>query len=235
LANFFSIILDTTGPASPTLSINSNAQYTTSALITATVGTADTDKTGYQMKFWGDIDLAWAKTNGVVDAAATAVDEASALWIGFNASKQLQLSASDGNKTVFTKLRDDVFNVSAQASDTITLDSTRPIVTITGPDVPKVSKQAGKDTVSFSFSVDTAYTEYKVMYVASSGAAHDTGTNVQVPTTGGSTNMQGTGDFATSSVINCTIKGSDLETAKSGDGAKVIKVFVKDSAGNWSI
>lgn len=235
MPNFFTIILDTTGPSNPSIIINANSQYTTSALVTAVIGTTDIDKTGYQMKVWGDLELAWAKTNGIVGAAATVVDEASALWIGFEASKQLKLSATDGNKSVFVKLRDDVFNVSAQASDTITLDSTRPIVTITGPDVPKVSKQAGKDTVSFSFTADSAYTEYKVMYVASSGAAHDTGTNVQIPTAGGSTNMSGTGDFGISNVINCTIKGADLEAAKSGDGSKTIKVFVKDGAGNWSI
>jgi hypothetical protein len=32
-----------------------------------------------------------------------------------------------------------------------------------------------------------------------------------------------------------TIKGTDLETASAGDGAKTVKVFVQDLAGNWSV
>ncbi|OCA87283.1 hypothetical protein [Pseudobacillus wudalianchiensis] len=235
MPNFFTVLLDTTGPSNPSILLNSNAQYSTSALVTATINTNDADKTGYQMKIWGDIDLAWAKANGLVGAAATAVDVASALWIGFKASQQLQLSNGDGNKTINLQLRDDVYNVSAQVSDSITLDTTRPIVTITGPDVPKISKQAGKDTVSFSFTVDSDFKAYKVMYVASSGAAHDTGTNVQIGIVNGSENMQGTGIFASGTVINCSVKGADLEAAKSGDGNKTIKVFVQDDAGNWSI
>lgn len=235
MANFFTVTLDLTGPANPSISLNGGAQYATAVLIDATIGTSDGATAGYQMKLWGDIDLAWAKTNGIVGAAATAVDQASALWINYATTKQLQLAATDGNKTVNCIIRDDVYNVSAQVSDSITLDTTRPTVTITGPDVTKISKQSGKDTVSFSFTSDTDFKAYKVMYVAASGSAHDTGTNVQIPVAGGSTNMQGTGTFTSATVIDCTIKGADLETAKSGDGAKIIKVFVQDQAGNWSI
>lgn len=162
---------------------------------------------------------------------ATASTEADALWITFATTRQLRLSAGDGNKTINCKVRDDVYNPSAQASDSITLDTSRPTVTITGPDVTNISKQAGKDVCSFSFVVDEPYTTYKVKYVASSGAAHDTGT--QIPTTGGSTNMSG-GSGTGVTPVECTITGADLETASSGDGAKIIKVFVQDAAGNWS-
>ena len=72
----------------------------------------------------------------------------------------------------------------------------------------------------------------KVKVVPSADSLHTAGT--QIPTTGGSTNMSGT-TVAASASVSCTIYGADLETASSGDGAKIIKVFGKDAAGNWSV
>lgn len=232
MANFFTLTLDTTGPSNPSIRLDNNAQFASNVLVTATIGTGDTNRANYQMKLWGDIDLEWAKTNGIVGASATTVSENTASWITFATSKQLKLSGADGAKSVSLQIRDDVYNTSAVVSDSITLDTTRPIVTITGPDVNKISKQSGKNLAAFSFTVDTSFVEYKVK-VAASGADHSTGT--QIGTANGSTNMSGTGDYEKSAVINCTINGADLEAASAGDGAKSIKVFVKDEAGNWSI
>jgi hypothetical protein len=145
---------------------------------------------------------------------------------------QLKLSTGDGNKTIYLKIRDDVWNVSSQAQDSIILDLTLPVVTIAGADVSKISKVAGKNTASFSFQCDSTFTQYVVKVVSSTGASHDVG--VQIPTTGGSTNMGNTGTFAATTPINCSIKGADLETASAGDGTKIVKVFVVDEAGNWS-
>lgn len=230
--SFFNLVLDTTGPSNPTIIIDGNAQWATSDLVNAAISTSDGVTTGYQMKIWGDLDLAWCKTNGIVGAGATKVEENDALWIAYAISKQLKLSNGDGNKIVYLKLRDDVYNVSAQASDSIILDTTRPIVTITGPDVSKISTVSGKNVSSFSFTVDSIFVEYKVKVVNSTGASHDTGT--QIPITAGSTKMSDTGNFNANTAINCTINGSDLKTASAIDGTKIIKVFVKDEAGNWS-
>ena len=68
--------------------------------------------------------------------------------------------------------------------------------------------------------------------VPSVSSEHTAGT--QIPTTGGSTNMSGNTQTAASTAVNCTIYGADLETASSGDGTKIIKVFAKDLNGNWS-
>lgn len=233
MANYFTLTLDTTGPSNPSIRIDNNAQFATNQLVTASIGTGDSSTQGYQMKIWGDIDLAWAKSNGIVGASATTLTEGTASWIAYATTKQLKLSTGDGAKTINLQIRDDVYNVSALATDSINLDTTRPIVTITGPDVSKISKQAGKDMASFSFTTDTDYVEYKVKVVSSSGADHASGT--LIGTTNGSTNTSGTGDYVKSSVINVTIDGADLEAASAGDGAKTIKVFVKDDAGNWSI
>ncbi|MDM5333443.1 hypothetical protein QUF56_09410 [Ureibacillus composti] len=224
MPNFFNITLDTTGPSNVDVKIENNASYATAQLVNCQISTSDAATTGYQMKIWGDVDSAY-DTN----VQAT---EALAKWITYSSTKQIKLSAGDGTKTINVKLRDDVFNESAQDSDSIILDTTRPVVTISGPDVSKISKVPGKDVASFSYSVDVPFTEYKVKVVSSSGSAESTGTTIG--TTNGSTNMSATGSFAASTAINCTIDGSDLEVASAGDGAKVIKVFVKDEAGNWS-
>jgi hypothetical protein len=226
MANYFNLTLDTTGPASPSVSINSGAQYAIAQLVTATIGTTDGTTTGYQMKIWGDVDTA-----NDTNIQAT---EATSTWISYSTSKQVKLSSTDGSKTINVKIRDDVNNESAIASDSILLDTTRPVVTISGPDVTKISKISGKNTVSFSFTSDSIFDQYKVKVVASSGAAENTGTQIGV--TNGSTNMSGNaGNYPASTAINCTINGADLEAASSGDGSKIIKVFVIDDAGNWSI
>lgn len=41
--------------------------------------------------------------------------------------------------------------------------------------------------------------------------------------------------YKKATAIDVTIKGADLATASSGDGTKIIKVFVKNAAGTWSV
>lgn len=224
MPNYFYLTLDTTGPANPSIVIEGGAQYATQQLVNCEISTSDADTTGYQMKIWGDVDTSYDP-----DVQDT---EANSNWITFQDTKQVKLSAGDGAKTLYVRIRDDVHNESGQASDNIILDTTRPVVTISGPDVTKISKVAGKDTCAFSFQVDCTFVEYKVKVVSSTGASHDTGT--VIPTTAGSTNMTGSGSFPANMPIDCTIKGADLEAASAGDGQKIIKVFAKDEAGNWS-
>lgn len=226
MANYFNLILDTLAPAGVTININSSAAYASTQLANLAIGCSDGVKTGYQMKIWGDVDTTY-------DANVKAT-EGTSVWVSYAATEQVKLSTGDGNKTLYVKVRDDVYNESAQASDSITLDTTLPVVTISvAPDVTKVSKVSGKDTCSFSFQTDTIFVEYKVKVVSATNATQDVGT--QIPTTAGSTNMSGTGSFPATTNISCTIKGTDLETASSGDATKIVKVFSKDSAGNWSV
>ncbi len=226
MANYFYLVKDTTGPASPSIQIDADAQFAVQQLVEATIGTGDGDTTNYQMKIWGDVD-----TEFNADVQGT---EENSNWISYATSKQIKLSSGDGSKTVYLKIRDDVYNESSQASDSIILDTTLPVVTITGPDVSKISKKATKNVASFSFSIDTIFDEYVVKVVASTGAAHDTGTVIL--TANGSVNMSGNdGDYPASTPINCQINCADLEVASAADGQKIIKVFVRDKAGNWSV
>lgn len=178
----------------------------------------DESADGYQMKVWG------------IDGIAK---ESDAVWETLANIKNVTLSTGDGLKTVYVKVRDDVYNETVAASATITLDTSVPAVTIIGPDVSKISKTSPKDVATFSFTSNTAFTEYKIKVVPSNSSLHDAG--VQIGTANGSTNMSATGTFKASTAISCKVYGKDLEAASSGDGEKIIKVFVKNAHGTWSV
>lgn len=219
MASYFNLTLDTRAPSGLTLSINDGALYATSTAVKLTIAVEDESTTGYQMKIWG------------IDRVA---DESSASWENFAPSKSVNLTSGDGLKTVYIKVRDDVGNESAQVSDTITLNTAVPVVTITGPDKSKISKVSGFNTAIINFTADVEFEEYKVCVVPQSNSTQDAGT--LIPTDGGSINTSGSsGEYPASENIQVTITGTDLEAAASGDGVKIVKVFVKTAAGIWSV
>ena len=218
MASYFNLVLDTLAPQGLTVKLNNGSQYTTSKNVTLNISVSDTSTSGYQMKVWG------------IDGASS---EDSASWETFAATKSIALSTGDRLKTVYVKIRDDVCNETAAASATITLDTSVPAVTIIGPDVSRISKTAPKNIATFSFTSDVAFTEYKIKVVPSKSSLHDAGT--LIGTANGSTNMNATGTFKASAAITCKIYGKDLEAASSGDGEKIIKVFVKNAHGTWSV
>lgn len=218
MASYFNLTLDTLAPQGLTIKLNNGSQYTTSKSVTLGIVLTDASTVGYQMKVWG------------VNGAET---EADASWETYASSKNITLLNNDGLKTVYVKVRDDVCNETAAASATITLDTSVPAVTIIGPDVSRISKTAPKNVATFSFTSNTAFTEYKIKVVPSNSSLHDAG--VQIGTANGSTNMSATGTFKASTAISCKVYGRDLEAASSGDGEKIIKVFVKNAHGTWSV
>nr|DAM33884.1 MAG TPA: hypothetical protein [Caudoviricetes sp.] len=218
MASYFNLTLDTLAPQGLTIKLNNGSQYTTNKTVQLAVNVTDESADGYQMKVWG--------INGVAN-------ESDATWETLANIKNVTLSTGDGLKTVYVKVRDDVYNETAAASTTITLDTSVPSVTIIGPDVSKISKTSPKDVATFSFTSNTAFTEYKIKVVPSNSSLHDAG--VQIGTANGSTNMSATGTFKASTAISCKVYGKDLEAASSGDGEKIIKVFVKNTVGTWSV
>jgi hypothetical protein len=227
MASYFNITLDTLAPSGATFLLNGDDVYTATQMVDAEFSTVDGDTTGYEIKIWGDVDTSY-------DADVQSTENASA-WMSYSATYEIKLSSGDGSKTVYAKIRDDVYNETSQLSDSITLDTTAPVVTITtNPDVSRISKVAGRDTVTFGWESDTPYDEYKIKVVPSGASLHTAGTTIG--TSNGSTNMSGsTADQPASTEVTSTINGADLEAASAGDGSKVIKVFVKDDAGNWSV
>jgi hypothetical protein len=224
MAANFTLTLDTTGPAGVGGKINSDATYTTSRDVTLGPTTTDPDTTGYQIKIWGNVDLAF-------DADIQATEGASA-WKTLTASMAVRLSTGDGSKTLTWRLRDDVLNESSTATDSITLDTTVPVATLdSGPTPSKVSEQATKDSSVVTWHADVHIQAYKVKVVPSTSSIHSAGT--QIPTTAGSTNVSG-GAVNAATTVTTTIKGTDLKTA-GAEGDNIAKVFVQDDAGNWSV
>jgi len=215
MAAFFNLTLDTTAPSEGSISIIS---LSGTRSITATLHALE----AAQMKLYGDIG-----------AGSAATAEADAVWEAYAESKVIQLTDGDGAKTVKVKFRDGVGNETAEYSATTTLDTTAPVVTVTGPDKATISKVDGYNVSAFSFSADSLFVAYTVRVVPESGSLYTAG--VEIGTQNGSVNMSGETEIAADTTVNCTINAADLEAASSGDGAKIVKVFVKDAAGNWSV
>lgn len=115
----------------------------------------------------------------------------------------------------------------------LTLDTTVPVVTVTtGPDYSTISLISDINSCTFSWSANEAFIEYKVCVVPANTSPQDAG--IEISTLNGSINMSATGDFMAGQVITSIIVSSDLEDTSPDDGAKIIKVFVKDTVGNWS-
>ena len=219
MASYFNLTLDTLAPSGLAVTLNDGAIYTTSQSVTLGVSVSDGVTTGYQMKIWG------------VDGVA---DEQSASWETYAASKSVVLPAGKGLKTVYVKVRDAVGNETTAVSDSITLDTSVPAVTVTGPDKATISKVAGFNLAVINFMADVAFEEYKVCVVPATSSTQDAGT--VIGTASGSIATSGaSGGYEADTNIQVTISGADLEAASAGDGVKIVKVFVKNAAGTWSV
>ena len=225
MASYVTITLDTTGPISPSVSIDQGL-YTNTQLVELTLSAGGGDVS--QMKIWGDIDTSYDANVQDTEGAST--------WIANAASKQVKLSSGEGNKAINVKFRDDVYNESSQASDSITFDPSLPTVSIqSGPSPTKISKIASKDESSFQWQANVQFDEYVVMVVSDPGDPKTSGT--QIGTANGSTNVSGNaGSYPATTNIATTINGADLEAVSAGDGAKYVKVFVREHAEDdvWS-
>lgn len=225
---FKNLTLQTTPPVLTSIKIGSGTGTLSSLSTTVTFVPGVTPvPEGYQVKIWGDVDTS--------DNASIQATEATSTWFDYAEVVNVKLAAGDGSKTVYAKLRDDVYNESSAVSASASIDMTAPIVAIiSGPIPNKISKVPGKNTSQIIFQVSEAFTEYKVCVVADSSISAAAAT--AIPTTNGSINTSGSNPsgFAADTSITVTINGADLEAASAGDGEKCVKIFVADSAGNWS-
>lgn len=224
MASNFKVTLDTTAPGSPTFSIAAGAALVASQSTNVNFGTTDGSTAGYQVKIWGDVDPTFN--------AAIKAKESESEWITYSAEVAVKLSTGDGTKNLHAKIRDDVWNETAELSDSIELDTTIPVITISsGPEPTKVSKVEGKRTIAFKFQSDSKLKAWKVKVVPSEGSANTAGT--LIAETNGSTNMSGT-TLEKETNKEGTIDGRDLAVAAGADGEYIVKVFGQDLAGNWS-
>lgn len=107
-------------------------------------------------------------------------------------------------------------------------DTTPPTPNITsGPTLSRISSQTGKDSLQFTWESTEDFTNYKVKVVPSSGSPESAGTLVEAdeaPTSGGTANTE----------YEAKITDDEIIAADPGEGTKILKIFVKDVAGNWS-
>lgn len=218
------ITLDTAPPASGAFVINDGAGWTAVQVVTLDLSTSSTDIE--EMLIWGDVDP--------TDTPAIQATEGASTWIAFASSKVIKLSAGNGLKTIYVKLRDDVGNATLALSQAINLDTDIPWVEITaGVDVDRISLVSGWNEASFSWRCNQAFERYEVRVVPSSIIGHQFGT--LIGTAGGSTNVSADGAFAANTPITTTIRAADLQIASPGDGPKIVKVFVRDTTDVWSV
>lgn len=228
--NSLEIRLDTTPPSGLAVNIDNGATFTSDTLVDVNITfdppTDDANTSLWQMKIWSaDIDEGY-------DLKVKAT-EGTSEWITYQNPYQIRFAGTDGPKTIEVRLRDEVFNSTGIASKTITMDTTKPIVTVTNPDNPRISEIDGKNMAHFSFTCDSAFVEYQVRVVGSTGDSYLSGSLIE--TVNGSVNTNGTGTFSTTTEpIQVTINGTDLKNASTGDSIKIIKVFCQDERGNWS-
>ncbi len=195
-------------------------------------------------------NIAQYKVWGNITEAAT---EQEATWKTFTLttgqnymSVGLALTTGDGAKSVNVKLKDTAGNESTIATAVTTLDTTIPVMTVSGVDYDIISKvhearlSGGipvtgtfSDKMTFSFVSDSKLVQYKVcVYEANQQAA----TAVAIGTTGGSINMTGT-NLNANTPVNCTIMGADYAAhpvIDDTDGAYWVVVYGLDEANNWS-
>jgi hypothetical protein len=247
MSNFFNLVLDTTAPANPVISIENGAAYASNATVTAYLSAeGSADKTNYQIKIWGNVDTAYNANIKSTEATST--------WFAWSPTVSVKLDATaDGTKSLSFKIRDDVWNESNPVSDDIILDTAKPTVNIISQDVTKVSKVSGKSVASIQFTVDVAFVEYFVAVVSASGNDYTIGQNSivgisttpittersSISTNAGATTLHDTKidgtTFSTSTqAITVKVNGLDLQNTSATDGSKIVKVFVRDQAGNWS-
>jgi uncharacterized membrane protein len=101
-------------------------------------------------------------------------------------------------------------------------DRTAPTLDVTSAVPTKISTVAGFNTSTIAFTVDEAIQAWMARVVPSTGSDRTAGSLIK------------SGGAAGAGTVTTTVKGADLETASAGDGAKLVKFFAQDVAGNWS-
>lgn len=109
---------------------------------------------------------------------------------------------------------------------TVTADTTPPVPDITVTTATRMSRQVGKDSSDITFTSDEAFVEYQIRKVTNASDNIAQGALVETAT------------VSSRSSHTVTITDDEIVAADGGsaiDGAKMLKVFVRDAAGNWSV
>ncbi len=237
MSSYFNLTLDTTGPSGVTVKINGDDNKTTSTSAVLTVSCNEVDTSNCSMKIWGDIN----------DYMGNPVStEEDAVWQNYAETVNVVLTdCTEGEsetKTVYVKVRDDVWNESVTASDTISLYVIVPAVTAVS-NVSRISKIGTKSWGVFTFMVDRPCEDVKVMVVNSVNASVNDPSNSEIMMNSDGTDIpigrdimaKSNGLLDAGTEYGGIISGKYLEMASEGDGVKLIKLFAKGQTGAWSV
>lgn len=168
--------------------------------------------------------------NGVEDARVAHTDSAQ------NVTTALRIGAKGGTaSSFFPGILDElaVYNQALSAATildhynkgtAVLVDTTPPIPNITISASPtKISRVVGKDASSFTFQANENIQAWQVRFVPSSTSSYTSGTLIE---SGGA--------VAANTNINVTITDDEAVAAGALEGFNTVKVFVQDTAGNWS-
>lgn len=240
MASFINITLDNTGVTPRYIEINDGAARASSTAARVTITLDEADKAyadNYSMMFIGD----------VVGAGE---------WMKFAYEKNIVLTDGDGVKNISVIVRDDLYNEGDPVADTITLYTSVPTVNVSGPSVARISDKAGKNISTFTFTADKQINAFRIVLAENINVTQEDATNKTIPAVNGSKvtvindygeaisinaadgltfNMGGLGKYAAGKEFTVTIYGNDICEISPEDGAKIIKVFVKEFDGNWSV
>lgn len=104
---------------------------------------------------------------------------------------------------------------------TAVADTTPPIPNVTSVATTKISRVVGKDAANVTFTADENFVEYEVR-------------RVPLTTSGRVGTLIETAVVSARTSHTITITDDELIAASGTEGSNLLKVFVKDAAGNWS-
>jgi hypothetical protein len=226
------LVLDTSPPALPSLVVASldGGVLTLSAgqvvMVRLACSVTPVDLAG-EYKIWGDVD---PTAYGAIQAT-----ELASSWVTYSDPLiPIKLSTGAGVKSLHGRLRDDLRNPTAVLTSQVYYDPTYPEVQVVSlPDRTHLSVQDGFRVCSFTWAPSVDVVEYQLRAVPSLASSHLAGS--PVGTASGSSGVAGTGSYLAGVPMSTSIDAADLANASPGDGPKVAKVFVRDSAGRWSL
>jgi peroxiredoxin len=97
-----------------------------------------------------------------------------------------------------------------------------------GPTKTRISRVAGQDSFTVDWQSDEGFSHYQIRVVSSGSDTYVQGTLLEMdenPASGGNA----------STTYTATITDDELVAASAVEGANILKVFVQDNAGNWSV
>jgi hypothetical protein len=142
-------------------------------------------------------------------------------------SKEAASAGDVAGATIATLPGADYWRTLTVAVLPVAVDTTPPVVDVTaGPTPARISAVSGFDESDFTFEVDEACDAWEVRAVGDSSDPRDTGDPLVL--TGGA--------IAADTPVPATVTYADLDDAgvAGTDGTKILKVYARDAAGNWS-